>query len=83
MALTVCLKCDKCYGETKDTCPYCGTRNFFCDDQTVVQAVDVLIEDMERKEKLKELERVRNSLISQTIPEDFLPFAEEIKLEKS
>lgn len=68
MALTVCLRCDKTYGENKPTCPHCGTSNFFAsnDDAVILAATEVLIESIEHEErnkKLNELEDVRDQLL--------------------
>jgi predicted ATP-dependent serine protease len=72
MALTCCLKCDKCYGENKPRCPHCGAYNFFADNDTLGPAVDVLVEKVKLDAKLAELAAVRAEIL------DPLPFAEEI-----
>lgn len=65
MALTVCFKCDKSYLVDKLECPHCGCHNFFNDDDTVVEAVNYLCEDLKveakkkKEAKFKELRNVR------------------------
>lgn len=74
MALTVCLKCDRCYGETKAECPHCGAHNFFADDDTLLPAVHVLCEQVEhehktgKRAKLAELAEVREEILPHTRP---------------
>jgi predicted ATP-dependent serine protease len=74
MALIVCLRCDKTYGESNPQCPHCGTHNFFADDDTLGPAVDVLCEriyheaGMEKKAKLAELQDVKEELMPHTMP---------------
>jgi len=64
MALTVCFKCDRTYGESRKECPHCGCHNYFCDEDTMCQAVHHLCDDMhtkheqEKKQKLKELAKI-------------------------
>lgn len=79
MAKTCCLKCDKCYLENLKNCPHCGTYNFFADNDTLLPAVDVLIEKTRREaendksRKLAELAAVRAEVL------DPIPFAEEVR----
>lgn len=78
MALTVCLACDKTYGDAEKQCPHCFTHNFFCDDDPAVlnAAVKVLVTEIEtqamvknaadaklREEKLRELKAVAESIL--------------------
>ena len=74
MALTVCLRCDKTYGDWKSQCPHCGTHNFFADEDTLVPAVDVLCAEVyhkaavEKAAKLAELQEVKEELLPHTVP---------------
>ena len=74
MALTVCLKCDKTYGDSKPQCPHCGTHNFFADDDTLVPAVHVLCDQVrheaaqDKAAKLAELQEVKEGLLPHTRP---------------
>lgn len=74
MALTVCLRCDKTYGDSKPQCPHCGTHNFFADDDTLAPAVDVLVaqvyheKGIEKRAKLTELQEVKEELLPHTVP---------------
>lgn len=61
VALTCCInpECDRCYLEKYEKCPYCGTHNFFCDDDMTLPAVHVLIAQLHEKRRIEKKEKLR------------------------
>lgn len=57
MALIDCFQCKKGIIGNNSHCPYCGCYNFYADDTTMLPAIHMTIDQLEkeRERKLREL----------------------------